>query len=230
MFKDRMTAGKKLVEKLVKHTKNSTVVVALPRGGVVVGSPVARELHAPMDVVIVRKIGPPRNPELGIGAIAEDAVVFLDTDMIDTLQISRQVLSMLQQQEYEELERRRLLYRGGKSLPLLTDKTVILVDDGLATGVTARAAILSIKKHHPKKIIFAVPVCSREAAEEIKSWVDSIICLEVPEKLDAIGQYYEDFRQVSDEEVIALLKEKKDERDASRFASGENSFENKIVW
>ncbi|HVA96020.1 MAG TPA: phosphoribosyltransferase [Candidatus Acidoferrales bacterium] len=228
MFKDRIEAGKKLAEKLVKHAKNSTIVVALPRGGVTVGYQVAQLLQTPLEVVIVRKLGSPRNPELGIGAVAEDGVLFWDTDMIDMLQIPNNILRSIKEQEVTELERRRQLYRNGDSLPLLTNKTVILVDDGLATGVTARAALLSIKKHHPKKIILAVPVCSKETGNELRSWVDSIICLESLERLEAIGQYYQDFRQVTDEEVMTLLKKAKEDKLIS--SPNENGFEHKIVW
>src|SRR6266568_2209480 len=206
MFEDRIEAGKMLSEKLKKYEKENPLVVALPRGGVAVGFPIAKALHAPLEVEVVRKLGAPQNLEFGIGAVAEDGVVYLGKDMLEYFQISQSTLRLIQDREMLELERRKQLYRDGKPLPLLTNRTVILVDDGLATGVTARAAILSIKKHHPKKIIFAVPVCSKEIVVALRLMVDSIICLELPEKLDAIGRYYRDFAQVSDEEVLALLR------------------------
>ncbi len=228
MFADRITAGKKLAEKLIKYTSNNPLVIALPRGGVAVGFPVAQMFHMPLEVVIVRKIGAPHNLELGIGAIAEDNVTFWDTDMVDNLGVSNQELLFLKEQESVELERRKQLYRNGESLPLLTSKTVILVDDGLATGVTACAAILSIKKHHPKKIIFSVPVCSTETANEIRPLVDSLICLESPENLDAIGRFYHNFRQVTDDEVVEILRKAENNYSPRRFAK--NGFEHKIVW
>src|SRR5579862_1393721 len=181
MFEDRIEAGKQLAGRLKKYENESPLVVALPRGGVAVGFPIAKTLHAPLEVEIVRKLGAPQNLELGIGAIAEDGVVYLDKDMLDYFQVSKGTLRLIQEREKAELERRRQLYRCGKSLGLLTNRTVILVDDGLATGVTARVAILSLKKHHPKKIIFAVPVCSQETAIAIRLLVDAVICIEHPE-------------------------------------------------
>lgn len=227
MFEDRVEAGKQLAQRLTKYENESPLVVALPRGGVAVGFPIAKALHAPLEVEIVRKLGAPQNLELGIGAIAEDGVVYLDQDMLEYFQVSTGTLRLIQEREKAELERRRQLYRGGKPLGLLTNRTVILVDDGLATGVTARAAILSLKKHHPKKIIFAVPVCSQETAIDIREMVDSIICLEHPEKLDAIGRYYEDFRQVTDEEVLAQLRRINGD---TSLPTSVDDFNHKIIW
>lgn len=227
IFEDRIEAGKQLAQRLKKYENESPLIVALPRGGVAVGFPIAKLLHAPLEVEIVRKLGAPQNLELGIGAIAEDGVVYLDKNMLDYFQVSNGTLRLIQERERAELERRRQLYRGGKPLGLLTNRTVILVDDGLATGVTARAAILSLKKHHPKKIIFAVPVCSQDTAVGISEMVDSIICLEHPDKLEAIGRYYENFRQVSDEEVMAQLHR----INGSKVPTAtENDFNHKIVW
>ena|SRR5258708_673143 len=228
MFEDRIEAGKQLAQKLTKYEKESPLVVALPRGGVAVGFPIAKALHAPLEVEIVRKLGAPQNLELGIGAVAEDGVVYLDHDMLDYFQISQSTLRLIQERETLELERRKQLYRNGKPLPLLTNRTVILVDDGLATGVTAQAAMLSLKKHHPKKIIFAVPVCSKETAVSIQQLVDSTICLKTPEKLDAIGRYYEDFQQVTDEEVLTFLR--RINGNTPLPISVESDFNHKIVW
>ena len=172
MFADRIEAGEKLAAKLLTYQNEGPLVIALPRGGVAVGSPIASTLHAPLEVVIVRKLGAPQNLELGIGAIAEDGVEYLDTDMLDYFQVSQGTLHLIQEREIAEMERRKRLYRKGKPLPLLTNRTVILVDDGLATGVSAYAAILSLKKHHPKKILFAVPVCSMETADAISPLID----------------------------------------------------------
>lgn len=228
MFEDRVEAGKLLGERLAKYENEAPLVIALPRGGVVVGSPIAKALHSPLEVVIARKLGAPQNLELGIGAVAEDGIVYLDHDMLDYFEISGSTLRLIEERELLEVERRKQIYRNGKPLPLLTNRTVILVDDGLATGVTARAAILSLKKHHPKKIIFALPVCSKETAGEIRSMVDTSICLEKPERMDAIGRYYEDFAQVSDEEVLSLLH--KSTNNTPEQFTFENDFSHKIIW
>ena len=228
MFTDRIDAGKDLARMLKQYKRENPLVIALPRGGVAVGFPVARALRSPLEVEIVRKLGAPQNLEIGIGALAEDGILYLDHDLLEYFQISQSTLRLIEKREKVELERRRKLYRRGKSLGLLTNRSVILVDDGLATGVTARAAILSIKKHHPKKIIFAAPVCSRETAEEIRSLVDSIICVTYPEDMKAIGNYYSDFRQMTDEEVLAFLQ--KSNGQSSVMTPEESDFNHKIVW
>ncbi len=228
MFTDRMDAGEKLAGKLLHYEGQSPMVIAIPRGGVEIGFAVARKLHAPLDVVIVRKLGAPHNMEFGVGAIAEDDVGYIDRNMIEHLQISQSALRLVEAREYRELIRRKQFYRNGESLPLLTNKTVILVDDGLATGASARAALLSIKKHHPKKIIFAVPVCSEDTASAIRLLVDAFVCLEHTEQFEAVGRYYRDFHQMNDEEVMKLLQKSKEKQVSLRF--GENGFGHKIVW
>ena len=228
MFEDRIDAGKLLAGKLAKYERQSPLVVALPRGGVFIGFPIAKALHAKLEVLLVRKLGAPNNPELGIGAIAEDGVVFWDNDILEMLKVPLPVMKSIKYSEEEELERRKQLYRHGRTLPLLTNKTVILVDDGLATGVTAHAAILSLKKHHPKKIIFVAPVCSQATARMISPLVDTIICLDSEEQLEAISHYYRNFRQVTDEEVMTLLHKANEKYTDSN--SAEVSFDHKIVW
>jgi putative phosphoribosyl transferase len=228
MFADRIDAGKELAKLLKKYKLENPLVVALPRGGVAVGFPVARALRSPLEIEIVRKLGAPQNLEFGIGAIAEDDIVYLDHDMLEYFRISDSTLRLIKEREKRELERRKKLYRGGKSLGLLTNRTVILVDDGLATGVTAQAAILSVKKHHPKKIIFAAPVCAKETADQIRSMVDSIVCAAYPEKLDAIGRYYDDFRQMTDEDVLTYLQRINGQ--SSIPSSVQSDFSHKIVW
>jgi putative phosphoribosyl transferase len=229
IFINRNEAGRQLAEKLSLYKDQNPFVIGLPRGGLAVGLPIAKSLNSLLDVVIVRKLGAPQNFELGVGAIAEDGVVFLDTDMLDDLQISYSTLRLIEEREHQELERRKQLYRNGDPLPLLTGKTVIIVDDGLATGVTAHAAILSVKKHHPKKIIFAAPVCSAEGLLTIRSMVHSVVYLTCPQDLHAIGDYYQNFDQVSDEEVLTLLhKSNRDSR--QRQGSMEVDFNHKIVW
>lgn len=228
MFTDRIEAGKELARLLKQYKRENPLVIALPRGGVAVGFPVARALHSPLEVEIVRKLGAPQNLEFGIGALAEDGILYLDNDLLDYFQISQTTLRLIEEREKVELERRKKLYRRGKSLGLLTNRSVILVDDGLATGVTARAAILSIKKHHPKKIIFAAPVCSRETAQEIRPLVDSVICVTYPENMEAIGNYYSDFRQMTDKEVLAFLQRINGQ--SSIMSPDESVFNHKIVW
>jgi putative phosphoribosyl transferase len=228
MFEDRLDAGKKLAAKLLGREKEKAIVIALPRGGVSVAVPIAQALQTPLEVLIVRKLGSPYDPEMGIGAVAEDGVTFLDTELVNLLQVATSIVKFLREKEIIELERRKQLYRNGKPLPLLTNKTVVLVDDGLATGVTAHAALLSLKKLHPKKIIFAVPVCSEETARSIRMFVDRIICLDGIDKLEAIGKYYHDFNQVSDEEVVAYLHKVNRNYPVANF--DENVFAHRIVW
>lgn len=228
VFTNRNDAGIQLAQKLVRYKEQSPVVIALPRGGVEVAYPIARELHSPLDVVIARKLGAPQNLELGIGAIAEDGILFLDNDMLENLQISYSTLRLIEEREEQELVRRKKLYRDGYQLPLLTGKTAIIVDDGLATGVTAHAGILSVKKHHPKKIIFAAPVCSADTAINIRLLVDKVICLKSPNDLNAVGDYYQDFNQVSDKEVLELLHRSRTENDVHDLMVVD--FNHKIVW
>ncbi len=204
MFKDREDAGRQLGEKLKIFT-DSAIVLALPRGGVPIGYEVANHLSAPLDVVIVRKLGAPGNPEFGIGAIAEGGFQFLDETTISMLGITQDEIQRVKKKEFKEMQRRITIYRNGNSLPKLENRTVILVDDGLATGVTARAAIEVIKKQEPKELIFAVPVCDWETGKIIKTLVDDFICLHCPYDLRAIGLYYRNFDQVSDSEVLQLL-------------------------
>ena len=204
MFDDRHDAGKQLAERLKKYNDHS-IILALPRGGVLVGYEVAKVLKVPLSVVVVRKLGAPHNPEFGIGAIAEEDVVILDQQTIEYLGITADEIAAVTKREKKELQRRVAVYRCGKSLPDLEGKRVILVDDGLATGVSAKAAITSIQKHSPKELIFASPVCAHDTAEILRSEVDALICVFTPLDLEAIGLYYRNFHQVSDEEVVRLL-------------------------
>lgn len=211
IFKDRTDAGIRLAQKLIIQKNENPLVLALPRGGVPIGFEIAKKLNAPLDVLIVRKLGSPSNPEFGIGAIAPENVIVLDSDVIEYLGLSKQEIAKIEKAERRELSRRTLLYRGSISLPDIKDKTVILVDDGLATGVTARAAIRSVLKLHPKRLIVAIPVCAFDSCESIKAVVrpmkDEVICLTAPFDLSAVGYWYSNFEQVSDSEVVRLLKE-----------------------
>lgn len=209
LFKNRREAGEKLAKLLEKYGSENPVVLALPRGGVPVGFEVAKVLNAPLNVIITRKLGVPGNRELGVGSIGEGGVKILDKNMLSLTALSEQSLEEVIKEENLELKRRVKLYRHNRPLPNLKNKTVILVDDGLATGVTAKAAIASVKKLHPKKIIFASPICAYETARELSLLIDDVICFTVAAEIYAIGFWYENFEQTSDEEVLKLLKQAK---------------------
>jgi putative phosphoribosyl transferase len=206
IFKNRQRAGKLLASHLIQFKHLNLIILALPRGGVPIGFEVARILKAPLDIFNVRKIGAPNNAEFGIGAVSEENVQVLDKPTIKLLKISEKELEKIIEKEKVELKRRIDIYRDGKPFCLLKNRTVILVDDGLATGVTVRAAIVAIKKHKPKQIILAFPVCAYEAVPKLSCLVDNIICVTKPVNLSSIGSWYQNFDQISDEKVIELLK------------------------
>lgn len=210
IYKDRYDAGQQLAEKLLKYKNEKPIVVALPRGGVILGYEVAKVLQSPLDIIIARKIGAPSQPELGIGAIAPNGVRILNHGLIANLGLSELQIEQIIEKEVIEMNRRIELYRS-KSPPYdLADKTVILVDDGIATGVSNKAAILSVKYYYPKKIILAVPVCPENTAEKFYNEIDEFVCLSQPTDFYAVGAYYENFAQVSDDEVIELMKKSKE--------------------
>lgn len=208
VFENRQEAGRQLAAKLSRYKNKNAIVLALPRGGIYIGFEVAKALHLPLDVIVSRKIGAPVNPEFGIGAISENNVQVMDEHAVKSLGISKEELKKTVRKEKKELRRRVDDYRNKKALSL-ANKIVILVDDGVATGVTARAAIVSIKKQKPKQVIFAVPVCALEAVDTFKSLADKFICIEKPGNLSAVGNWYKSFNQVEDAEVISLLKQNK---------------------
>lgn len=205
MFFDRREAGERLVERLLSFAGKDVIVLAIPRGGVLVGDEVAKHLGATLDVVIPRKIGAPGNPELAIGAVVDKDKVILNEELVEALRVPDEYIIEEVEKELKEITRRREKYSGKKEPLNLKDKTVIIVDDGLATGYTAIAAIRAIKKDEPKKIILAVPVAPTETYERLKEEVDEIICLNTPSLFFAVGQFYTDFSQVSDEDVVAIL-------------------------
>ena len=205
IYKNRQDAGHQLAEKLMKFKEENPVIIALPRCGVVTGYEAAKMLNAPLDVMITRKLGAPFQPELGIGAIAPNDVRILNLDAIRFLGISKDEMEEIIQRETKEMHRRLKLYRGDLPPLDLSGKTVIIVDDGLATGVTAGVAVLAIKQMTPEKIILAVPVSPPDTAEKFREEVDEFICLSEPPDFFAVGQYYYDFDQVTDDEVISLL-------------------------
>lgn len=207
MFKDRSDAGTQLASRLKEYKdKEDVLVLALPRGGVLTGYEIAKYLNTPLDIVIVRKIGFPGQPELGIGAVSETGTVVLNDTLISAYGISKEYIEGEISKQKEEIARRLKLYRKGKRLPGLKGKTVILVDDGVATGATIKSAIATLREEELNRLVVALPVVPPTVAEEIEKMVDEFICIETPIDFMAVGSYYYDFTQVSDEEVIELLK------------------------
>jgi putative phosphoribosyl transferase len=182
------------------------MVLALPRGGVVVAFEIARALHAPLDVLVARKLGAPGHEELGIGAIAPGGVRVLDEQAVRWLGITEEQLQRIVARETEEMNRRLRLYRGNRPLPNVRGKTVILVDDGLATGATAQAAIASLRQQQPRRLVLAVPVCASETAERLRPEVDNLICVSIPPLFRAVGLWYRNYEQTTDQEVTDLLE------------------------
>jgi len=205
-FLDRADAGRQLAAELQGRCPERPLVVGLPRGGVEVGFQIAQALRAPLDVLPARKLGAPDQPELAIGAIAPGAVI-LNHHIIDQLGLTREEVDEVITQEEQELERRARLYRSGLPPLDVGGMTVILVDDGLATGATAAAAVQSIRRGSPRKLILAVPVGARETVAALRSQVDELICLERPWKFRAVGEWYDDFEQATDQQVIRRLQE-----------------------
>jgi len=207
LFKDRVDAGRRLAKQLKNMVSEKDVIVlAVPRGGVVVGYQVASELKCPLDVVVSRKVGAPGQPELAVGAVAEDGTVFVDEEVTRIVGVTRGYVEKKAVDELDEVRRRVAVYRQGRPLPDLSGKTVILVDDGLATGLTMLAAVHMARNMKAGKTIVAVPVAPAEVVEKMKQHADMVICLETPPDFYAIGQFYENFEQLSDAEVINILR------------------------
>ncbi len=217
-FRDREDAGRRLAIELRSHAAEHPIVLALPRGGVPVGYEIARALHAPLDVWVVRKVGVPWHEELGAGAVAEGGYLHLNQDVLEHIGLSREDLTDVIRRKQREVEERVTLFRDGHPRPELRDRTVILVDDGIATGGTVRAAIGSIRTQHPRVIVLAVPVAAPEAVEALTPEVDRLVCLKTPPDLDAIGLWYVNFAQVSDEEVVRLLDRARREQTEAEHA------------
>ncbi len=214
-FEDRRDAGRRLAAELVLggYRAEQPIVLALPRGGVAVGYEVARALGAPLDVWVVRKIGVLGFEELGLGAIAEGGQVYVSRDVVSSAGVPAEVISEAAEREAAKVERRVRSFRGDRPRPDLRDRTAILVDDGIATGGTVRAAIAAVRAEHAKKIVLAVPVAPAESVEAFRMEVDDLVCLLAPADLHAIGLWYENFRQLSDDEVIELLDRARQEQE-----------------
>ena len=205
LFSNREEAGRRLAEQLKEYKGKNAIVLAVPRGGVVVAYQVAKELFAPLDLIIPRKLGAPGNPELAMGAVTQDGTIVLNEDIVEQLGIPKSCIKEEAAGQIKEIERRMKAYRGDRPFPDLANKIVIVVDDGIATGATIRAAIQSIKKRKPAFIVIAVPVAPPETVRSLEKESDRVVVLETPEWFMAIGQFYENFEQTSDEEVLELL-------------------------
>lgn len=214
-FVDRVEAGRKLAAALGRYRGEKPVLLALPRGGVPVAAEIARALHAPLGLLLVRKIGAPSQPELAMGAVVDGAepIVVRNEDVIEALRVSESTFQAICDEELAEIERRRTKYLGGRASPDVAGRTAIVIDDGIATGATVRAGLKALRARGPKSLVLAVPVAPPDTLEALAGEVDDLVCLETHALFGAIGAYYRDFRQVTDAEVIALL-------DAARADAG----------
>lgn len=206
-FADRADAGRQLARQLLPLAYENPFVIGLPRGGIPVAREVALALNAPLDFLAVRKLGAPHNAEYGIGALAEDGTRVIDPEAIAVLGISNGVLEEITARETEELRRRAALYRDDRPPLDLSGHTAIVVDDGVATGVTDAAALRALRRRGPRRLILAVPVCPPDTARRLEDEADEIVCLQAPPRFFGVGQWYEDFSQTSDQEVVSILGE-----------------------
>lgn len=208
LFQDRTDAGRQLAKALLKYRGQHPVILALPRGGVPVAAEVAAALDAPLDLVLVRKIGVPTQPELAMGAVTDggERTVVRNNDIIELCGISAQEFDAVCKEELAEIERRRKRYIGDRARTKVNEQVAMIVDDGIATGATTLAAIRAVRSRQPKELVLAIPVAPLDTIKKLNPEVDAIVCLETPEELGAIGYFYRDFHQVSDEEVVATLK------------------------
>jgi predicted phosphoribosyltransferase len=215
-YADRRAAGRKLAGNLESYAdRDDVVVLALPRGGVPVGYEVARDLGAPLDVFIVRKLGVPGQPELAMGAIASGGVRVLNRHVVNQLRITDEQMGRVERMEREELQRREQLYRHGREAVDPTGKVALLVDDGLATGASMRAAVQALRQKDPARIVVAVPVAAEDTCHSLREMTDETICAMTPSPFMAVGMWYEDFRQTTDDEVRELLDKANEQMEAS---------------
>lgn len=207
-FANRRDAGRQLAAKLRAYQNRADVIVlGIPRGGIVVAAEIARALHAPLDVLIAHKIGAPFNEELAIGAIAGDGTVFFDNALIHELRLAPELVQQARDAQQREIERRAKLYRGTRAPFQLQFKIVIVADDGVATGATTIAALRALRQHEPARLILAVPVAPRQVAPLLRAECDEVLLLDMPEPFVAVGYFYEDFEQVTDEQVMNILQQ-----------------------
>ena len=208
IFRDRSDAGRRLAKALSQYEGRNAVVLALPRGGVPVAAEVAAALHAPLDLILVRKIGVPSQPELAMGAVVDGAapIIVRNEEVIELSGTTAEEFDAVCAREVAEIERRRQLYIGDRARAEIAGQVVIVIDDGIATGATTRAALQAVRQRKPKELVLAVPVAPDDTIAKLRGEVDALICLETPELFGAIGYFYRDFRQVGDQEVVAILK------------------------
>lgn len=218
LFDDRVDAGRKLAAKLTHYRSEEPLVLGLPRGGVPVAFEVARALGAPLDVWVVRKIGAPSQPELGLGAISEGGALFLDHKIADAVGATEADIERIVKRETAEVERRVRHFRADRPAPDVRGRTVIVVDDGIATGGTVHAALLSIRRLAPRRLVLAVPVGAQQTVEALRPEVDDLVCLHARADLGSIGAFYWNFTQTEDEEVVALLERARREEQERRKA------------
>ncbi|MGD0639372.1 MAG: phosphoribosyltransferase [Roseiarcus sp.] len=206
-FLDRADAGRQLARALASYKGRNPVVLALPRGGVPIGAEIATSLEAPLDIVLVRKIGAPYQPELAMGAVVDggEPIVARNEEVIDAMGVNEREFKAACSRELIEIERRRQRFLGERRRVEIAGRVAIVTDDGVATGATARAALRAIRKRRPKELVLAVPVAASDTVEALRSEVDALVCLEAPRRFGAVGSFYADFRQVTDEEVNAIL-------------------------
>ncbi len=215
-FTDRVDAGRRLALALKDFIGKTAIVLAIPRGGVVVGFEIANDLDLPLDVIIPRKIGAPDNPELAIGAMTEDGTTILDENIVTYIGVSDDYIKEESARQKKEIERRMKLYRQDEPYPNLTGLDVIIVDDGIATGSTMKAALASVKNRGAKTVTVAIPVGPPSTIKELEKQAHKVICLYTPEFFQAIGQFYDDFTQTTDEEVIELLKQSRQRKQVGK--------------
>src|SRR5262245_24281362 len=207
MFRNREDAGRQLAGRFTERTLRRPIVLGIPRGGVVIGAVLARELSAELDVILARKLGAPGQPELAIGAVAENGEVYLNPEARDLVHLPEGYLPLERKLQREELARRREVYRAVRPMAELAERSVIVTDDGIATGATMIAALHAVRAQQPHEIIVAVPVASPDRLDEVRRHCDDAVCLACPRRLRSIGQYFEDFSQIDDAEVVAILRE-----------------------
>ena len=210
LLANRIEAGKKLAS-VLKNVSKTAIVLAVPRGGVVVGFEVAKALRIPLDIVITKKIGAPENPELAIGAVAEDGTYFMDENIVKMLGVNQSYIKEEVERQKTEIKRRLKNYRGDSLVPKVANREVIVVDDGVATGSTLKAALRSLRKRDAKPLTVATPVSPPDTIAKLQAEADRVVCLYTPEPFYAIGEFYEDFEQTSDDEVKELLRRAKEE-------------------
>lgn len=206
LFRDRRDAGIQLAEALSSYRGQDVLVLGIPRGGVVVAAEVARRLEAELDVIVARKLGAPISRELAIGAVTADGERYLNEDILRELHVSERYLQTVTEEEQAEARRREERFRAGRPPARIAGRTVILVDDGLATGATMRAAVRSVRRQEPARLVIAVPVGARETCEELRAEADEVVCLQQPEPFWAVGAHYQHFEPVDDNTVQELLR------------------------